>query len=153
MVPYEKELMKNKINKVFVYGTLMQNFSNYKKYLAGRISRITPGRTYGVLYHLPEGYPALIPGNEKIEGEIMEPVDENLLKSLDKLEDYDECRSNNLYNRELRSILTEDGEDVLCWIYVYADAAYAKENGIHVPDGNWRKFMENKGEWICTGVF
>jgi len=78
------------INKIFVYGTLMKGFYNYKRYLEGRISRIIPGRTHGLLYHLPEGYPALLEGNESIEGEIMEPVDENLLKTLDRLEGYAE---------------------------------------------------------------
>ena len=95
---------------------------------------------------MPEGYPALLPGNEAIEGEIMGPVDENLLKSLDRLEGYYGKRSrNNLYDREVRSILTEDGEEMNCWIYIYTDERYAKENGILVPDGNWRKFVEKKG--------
>ena len=132
------------INKVFVYGTLMKNFWNYKRCLAGRISRITPGRTYGLLYHLPEGYPALLAGNEIIEGQVMEPVDEKLLKSLDRLEGYNKRSSNNLYVREMRSIFTYDGEEVNCWIYIYADEKYAKENGIPVPNGNWRKFIEGQ---------
>ena len=133
------------INRVFVYGTLMKGFCNYKRYLEGRVSRITSGRTHGLLYHLPEGYPALLEGNETIEGEIMEPVDEDLLKTLDWLEDYAESRSNNLYVREVRNILTESGEELPCWIYIYADEKYAKENGILVPNGNWRRFMEEKG--------
>ncbi|WP_027621719.1 gamma-glutamylcyclotransferase family protein [Acetivibrio clariflavus] len=130
------------INKVFVYGTLMKGFQNYKRYLEGKINSITPGRTYGVLYHLREGYPALLPGNEIVEGEIMEPVDDMLLKSLDRLEGYSERSSNNLYIREVRNILTEKGQQMTCWIYIYADKKYAKENGILVPNGNWRKFME-----------
>lgn len=132
------------LDKVFVYGTLMKNFRNYKRYLEGRISRITPGKTYGLLYHLPEGYPALLEGNEIVEGEIIEPVDKKLLKALDRLEDYVEGRSSNLYERKIREILTEDGEKVTCWIYIYTDERYAKENGILIPDGNWRKFMENR---------
>jgi len=130
-----------KINKVFVYGTLMKGFSNYKRFLEGRIIKITPVRTYGLLYHLREVYPALIAGNETVEGEIIEPVDENLLESLDRLEGYNQLSDNNLYNREIRSVFTEDGEEILCWVYIYADENYAKEYGIPVPDGNWRKFM------------
>jgi gamma-glutamylcyclotransferase (GGCT)/AIG2-like uncharacterized protein YtfP len=129
------------INKVFVYGTLMKGFSNYRRYLEGRVKRITPGKTYGLLYHLPEGYPALLPGNEEITGEIMEPIDEELLKMLDELEDYDETGNNNLYNREVREILTVNGEKTDCWIYVYTDEKYAKENGILIPGGDWRKFI------------
>ena len=57
----------------------MKDFWNYDKYLKGRISRITPGITYGLLYHLPEGYPALLAGTEAIKGDVIEPVDENLI--------------------------------------------------------------------------
>jgi len=135
------------INRIFVYGTLMKPFENYKLYLEGRISHIIPGKTYGLLYHLPEGYPALLSGNEIIEGEVMESVDENLLQSLDRLEDYDEWSDNNLYIREIRSIWTEYGE-MLCWVYVYNDERYAKENGILVSNGNWREYMEKRSKLL-----
>jgi len=138
---------RTQINKVFVYGTLMQNFSNYKRYLKGRINRVMSGTTSGLLYHLPEGYPALIAGNQPIKGEIIEPVDEKLLQILDRLEDYAEGRNSNLYVREVRNILTEDGEEVACWVYIYANERYAQENGILVPDGDWRKFMEKRGKF------
>ena len=74
----------------------------------------------------------------------MEPVDEELLKSLDRLEGYDKWSNNNLYVREKKSIWTEDGEEMICWVYIYADESYAKKNGIQVPNGNWRKFMERR---------
>ena len=148
MTTQKNELKNNKIhlNKVFVYGTLMENFWNHKRYLEGRINRITPGKIQGLLYHLPEGYPALIPGDGIVKGEIIEPVDEKLLKSLDRLEDYREGRSNNLYVREIKNILTEDGKNMTCWVYIYTDERYARENGILVQNGDWRKFMENMGE-------
>jgi gamma-glutamylcyclotransferase (GGCT)/AIG2-like uncharacterized protein YtfP len=113
--------------------------------LDGRISSITRGKTKGLLYHLPEGYPALIDGNGVVEGEIMESVGDDLLRSLDLLEDYNGERSESLYVREVRTVLTKEGEEVPCWIYVYADARYAWENGILVPHGSWRKFMRDRG--------
>jgi gamma-glutamylcyclotransferase (GGCT)/AIG2-like uncharacterized protein YtfP len=70
----------SKLYKVFVYGTLMRNFWNHKVYLEGRVSRITRGQTCGLLYHLPEGYPALLEGGGRVKGEIIEPVDVKLLK-------------------------------------------------------------------------
>jgi gamma-glutamylcyclotransferase (GGCT)/AIG2-like uncharacterized protein YtfP len=82
-----------------------------------------------------------LPGAEIVEGEVIEPVDENLLELLDRLEGYVKGDTNNLYIREKRNILTEDEKDWNCWVYIYADERYAKENGILVPDGNWRKFM------------
>jgi len=141
----EKERLRineDRINRVFVYGTLMKGFGNYKRYLEGRISSITPGKTNGLLYHLPEGYPAMLPGMGIVEGEIMEPVDEDLLKALDWLEDYDKHRSDNLYVREARSVQTDAGEEITCWVYIYTNESYARENGILVPDGNWRRFIE-----------
>jgi len=135
---------KTRINRVFVYGTLMKGFGNHRRYLEGRISCITPGKTRGLLYHLPQGYPALLEGDEIVEGEIVEPVDENLLESLDRLEDYSEGRSNNLYVRVARNILEEDGKEVTCWVYIYADRVYAQAKGTLVPDGNWRSFIEKR---------
>ncbi|HHY64567.1 MAG TPA: gamma-glutamylcyclotransferase [Clostridiaceae bacterium] len=134
------------INRVFVYGTLMEGFRNYKKFLKGRINRIIPGKTHGLLYHLPEGYPALLEGKEAVEGEIMEPVDEKLLKALDRLEGYSEGRSGNLYVRVARNIMTVKGEEIPCWVYFYENERHAKEKGILVPGGNWRKFMEERAE-------
>ncbi|NLU26868.1 MAG: gamma-glutamylcyclotransferase [Hungateiclostridium thermocellum] len=129
------------INKVFVYGTLMKGFWNHKRYLEGKISRVTPAKTHGLLYHLPEGYPALLEGDGIVFGEIMEPVDKNLLKSLDRLEGYSERRRNNLYVRAKKKVFTENGEELVCWIYIYTDEKYAKENGVQVTDGDWRKWQ------------
>lgn len=134
------------LSKVFVYGTLMKDFENYKRYLEGRIKCVTPGKTDGLLYHLPEGYPALLDGKGVVQGEIVEPVDENLLKYLDRLEDYAEGRSDNLYVRVKKNVFTKDGVETTCWVYIYTDERYAQENGILVPDGNWRKFMERRGK-------
>jgi len=136
------------INKVFVYGTLLKDFWNYKRYLEGRVTRITPAKTKGLLYHLPEGYPGLLPGEGITKGEVMEPVDEVLLKSLDSLEGYVVGRSNNLYNRDVQSVITEDGEEILCWVYFYNNEKFAKENGILVSDGDWREFLKSRGELI-----
>lgn len=132
------------MDKVFVYGTLMRNFWNHKVYLEGWVSRIIQGQTCGLLYHLPEGYPAMLEGNSIVKGEVIQPVDEGLLKSLDRLEGYVEGRIGNLYERCIRTVLTEDGEKLDCWVYIYSDERYARENGILVPDGDWEKFMENR---------
>ncbi len=123
MATYNNKLINCEVytNKIFVYGTLLKDFWNYKRYLEGRIKEIKPGKTYGLLYHLPEGYPALLPGNGTVEGEIMGPVDANLLKSLDRLEGYSEWRSNNLYVRDKKKVFTQDGEELICWMYIYTD--------------------------------
>lgn len=134
-----------RIENVFVYGTLMKNFWNYKRLLEGRVKHIIPGKTCGLLYHLNEGYPAMLPGDEIVRGEIIGPIDEGLLASLDRLEGYSKGRKDNLYHRDVRKVYTDDGKEMLCWVYIYADEEYARTNGILVPDGDWRKYMEAVG--------
>ena len=64
--------MKN-IN-FFVYGSLREGFYNYNKFLAGKIFKKKQGKLHNVkLYHMPyKGYPAIVPGEDYILGEIME---------------------------------------------------------------------------------
>ncbi|HHV96594.1 MAG TPA: hypothetical protein GXX37_09020 [Clostridiaceae bacterium] len=47
--------------------------------------------------------------------------------------------------REIKNVLSEDGKVMTCWIYIYADERYVRENGIPVPEGDWRKFMIDRG--------
>jgi len=138
---------KAQVDNVFVYGTLMKGFWNHRSYLEGRVSRIIPGKICGLLYHLNAGFPAMLPGNDIVKGEIIGSVDEKLLQSLDRLEGYVEGRNNILYVRDTRKVFTEGGEEMTCWVYVFADERYAQDNGILVPDGDWRKFMQERGEW------
>jgi gamma-glutamylcyclotransferase (GGCT)/AIG2-like uncharacterized protein YtfP len=130
-----------KIDRIFVYGSLMKDYRFYKQYLEGKISNISYGKTHGTLYHLPEGYPALVDGDGTVQGEIMEPVDGLLLADLDKFEGYTGTADNNLYIREKRTVLREDGKQQECWVYIYANKKYAEEKGITVADGNWRRFI------------
>jgi len=48
--------------------------------------------------------------------------------------------------REIKKVLTEDREEMTYWIYIYADERYVRENGILVQNGDWRKFMGNRGK-------
>lgn len=133
------------LERVFVYGTLMEGFGNYRCYLASRVSGIAKGNTAGLLYHLPEGYPALVRGDKRVWGEVMVLTDASALKKMDQLEGYVEGRASNLYERERRIAVLENGEAVECWAYIYGDPGYAWGSGIEIPDGDWRKFMERRG--------
>jgi gamma-glutamylcyclotransferase (GGCT)/AIG2-like uncharacterized protein YtfP len=44
---------------VFVYGTLKPNEANYQKYCAGKVIREIKAFTWGQLFHLSLGYPAI----------------------------------------------------------------------------------------------
>lgn len=136
------------LNRVFVYGTLMKGFWNYGRYLEGNIERIILGKAKGLLYHLPQGYPAMLKGEGVVRGEIVGPVDRDLLRELDVLEGYCGYAEDNLYVREIIDVLTDEGEMLECWAYIYADGEYARKKGIYIPDGDWRKFMQIRGIYI-----
>ncbi len=136
---------KNQIRRMFVYGTLMKGFVNYDHHLRGQVISITQGDTAGQLYHLPQGYPALVEGDKAIKGEVMELVDRGILEKLDRLEGFVEGRTDNLYERAIRTVVLENGAIVECWVYLFCDEAYADSSGIEIPDGDWRKFIQMKG--------
>ncbi|MEG0318844.1 MAG: gamma-glutamylcyclotransferase, partial [Niameybacter sp.] len=74
------------MEKIFVYGSLRQDFWNYDKVLKNRVCHIEQGTIKGSMYHLPAGYPAVISGTDDIHGEVMTMSQHKLLKSLDFLE-------------------------------------------------------------------
>jgi len=130
---------------IFVYGTLMEGFGNHNLYLKGKIQSINYGETQGELYHLPPGYPAMLDGNGAVKGEIIRVMDDNkLMEKLDSLEGYRGEGNHNLYDRRMRNIKDTDGNIIPCLVYIYQDAEYVKENGILIPDGNWRNFIKNR---------
>jgi gamma-glutamylcyclotransferase (GGCT)/AIG2-like uncharacterized protein YtfP len=90
--------------KIFVYGSLLENFYNYNKYLALKVEKKSYGRVLGKLYHLKnKGYPAMIKVNDFIYGEIFELYDwEITVASLDELEGYyGDGNPQNEYNKTL----------------------------------------------------
>ncbi len=127
--------------KIFVYGTLMIGCENHERYLAGYFVDTVPGQIKGKLYHLKEGYPALIAGDDCVHGEVMTLQDERALIWLDELEDYDSNRKDNLYNRTIEEITLQDGEIVECYVYTYADENYVKKTGIYLEHGDWKKHI------------
>ena len=50
--------IENNHLRLFVYGTLKRGFCNYDRFCTQAIS-IEPAKTWGRLYHLPAGFPAL----------------------------------------------------------------------------------------------
>jgi gamma-glutamylcyclotransferase (GGCT)/AIG2-like uncharacterized protein YtfP len=134
------------INRVFVYGTLMSGMRNHhliKPYL----KRIISGKTDGILYDLPYGYPAIIPGNSIVCGEIMELRDPGeALEVLDRLEDYHGKESYcNLYNRIIQVVETRDGERLPAYLYIWGRPNELGELGTIVQDGDWRVLINYKG--------
>ena len=88
------------------------------RYLEGHISRITPAKLMDYCIIFLKGILQSWKGNEIVEGEVVEPVDEKLL-ALDWLEDYDERSSDNLYKRVPKTVFTDDGRVKLLDVYLH----------------------------------
>lgn len=133
-----------KVERVFVYGTLMSGLHNHylvKPYLI----KIQAGKTKGVLYDLPYGYPAMIPGNGTVYGEVMELNNVNqAFFVLDGLEDFHGKDSpNNLYNRVVQEVETIGGGRFDAYLYIWGKPDELRELGTIVPEGDWRKYMNS----------
>jgi gamma-glutamylcyclotransferase (GGCT)/AIG2-like uncharacterized protein YtfP len=106
------------ITKVFVYGTLKPG-GRYHSVAqeAGAFTFEKALLENFVLYHLePEGYPAIIPGEDSVHGYVFDYEDiDKALSILDQLEAiYDESPE---YTRE-QAVVMPLNETV--WVYVYA---------------------------------
>lgn len=127
------------LNRIFVYGTLKQNFSNHD-IVKPFLQSVKPAELKGLVYDLPAGYPAAIDGDGQILGEVLELHDiEAALAVLDRLEDYygPDCR-NNLYDRVIRDVTLLTGEKILAYVYLWASPSELKKVGERVADGNWQ---------------
>jgi gamma-glutamylcyclotransferase (GGCT)/AIG2-like uncharacterized protein YtfP len=126
--------------KVFVYGTLKPGEKNYHPYCASQVIETKKAYTWGQLYHLPLGYPAMTTGKSKVMGFLLTFSNEEILESLDELEDYSSQRSpqDNEYERQKILVydLTEEplGE---AWSYVMTLKKVEQLKGVLVPSGWW----------------
>lgn len=132
------------MEKIFVYGSLMSSFWNHDKVLKNRVRHIVKGKMKGSLYHLPEGYPAAVEGDGDIYGEVCTITQDKIIKSLDLLEGYLGEGQDNLYERQKRLVVLENGEEDECWAYIYVNQDYAKSKGKSVASGDWKEFMKKK---------
>jgi gamma-glutamylcyclotransferase (GGCT)/AIG2-like uncharacterized protein YtfP len=130
-------------DNLFVYGTLMRGSSNYDKYLAPWVKAVLPACIKGELYHLPEGYPALLEGGGTVRGELIAvPYLGRIIGNIDVLEDYYGPEGDNVYRREVMPVeLMETRNMVDAFVYIFCDRTYALEKGIYVDHGSWKLFM------------
>ncbi|MGL5347540.1 MAG: gamma-glutamylcyclotransferase family protein [Peptostreptococcaceae bacterium] len=135
------------IEKVFVYGSLRSDMFNYKVYLDGKVEENKKGTIEGDLFHIEnKGYPAVIPGDKEVVGELMTFKDfEATLGELDELEAYEKgAEDENEYNRVVVDVTLEDGTSEKAYYYEYNPPAdYNKEDElIPVENGDWKEYME-----------
>ncbi|MEA5599163.1 gamma-glutamylcyclotransferase family protein [Rivularia sp. UHCC 0363] len=112
---------KSDLLRVFVYGTLKPGETYYKSYCASKIVDTTKAYVRGELYALPQGYPAMTQGNNLVYGYLLSFANNEVLSSLDELEDYHPQKplSENLYNRKQVELFDLNNNSLgLAWVYL-----------------------------------
>lgn len=119
---------------VFVYGTLRKHERNH--YLLKDSNLISEQAwTYGELFDTGNGYPMLKKSStHKVFGELYE-VNQKQLVSLDELEGYKVNRKDNLYEREIQTIYTDNGE---CSAYLYMSE---RSCVTAIASGDWKIYQ------------
>lgn len=137
--------------KIFVYGSLMKDFFNYKKFLDGKVIKVEMAYVKGSLYHLQnKGYPGFIEeGNDYVYGEIITyKAGDDLVKGLDLLEDYSGVfHIENAYNRCKTKVFNMEEaifEELDVYVYNPKASCNLKDNRLYLNEGSWRRYMENK---------
>lgn len=132
---------------VFVYGTLMEGFWNYERYLKPYVMDRRIGYVHGRLYHLPQGYPALIDGHRQVMGELLRCQSfTKALRVIDELEGYYGPGNANHYERVTKKVYLPDEGPVEAFTYIYSPARVdeLERYGMLVSQGDWRKYMERR---------
>lgn len=135
--------------RIFVYGSLMENFFNYDKYLKGNVLARENGYVVGTLYHLVnKGYPGFVKiGNDRVYGEILTiKSDQKLVEALDQLEGYSGAyHGENAYNRFQVAVHPLENNKVLyldAYVYnIHAPCNHTDER-LYLENGSWRQYME-----------
>lgn len=121
---------------VFVYGTLRLGGENHHFLDSAKLLSVKSW-TYGKLYDTGFGYPAMIEDrSKKVIGELYE-INEELLASLDQLEDYMGPGKDNLYERIIKTIFTEDGE-VEAYVYIFLKDKV--DSKLEISSGDWKSY-------------
>lgn len=126
--------------KVFVYGTLKPGECNYQRFCAGKVVEEKRASVQGHLFALPIGYPAMTPGDGRVQGYLLTFADPEVLQVLDLLEDYHPERlpEDNQYNRQLIETFNLAGEPLeTAWAYLMSPLKVRSCGGIFLPSGWW----------------
>lgn len=115
---------------IFVYGTLMPGFPNFKKYLKGRVRKATHASTKGKMYSVNSHFPAVVEGNNIIKGYLLYLEDIDVLEKLDELEG---C----LYSRVIVETFLNNGKPIFAWMYLWV---LPTDQYLEIPNGDWASY-------------
>lgn len=110
-------MIDEKAQRLFVYGTLMPDGSNFRQ-IEDHVIDHQPGTTEGILVDLG-AYPALVPGLGIVRGVLLE-INPAALAITDRIEGYSSNRDRCLYLRQEVTVHIDGGEDVAAWTYFFA---------------------------------
>jgi len=137
---------------LFVYGTLREGGSNHAWLQRTHPEGLTRAWVAGRLFHLPAGYPALVPGPEPeapppsagwVRGDFVGYEDaaelESALADLDPLEGVEE----GLFTREVLPVVLEGGHRYHAWVYVFHVERLPRleREAVEVQDGDWAPYL------------
>lgn len=110
------------INKLFIYGSLLETDNEFGRYLKQHATIYKPGKFKGKLYDAGE-YPGAVylPDTDyKVYGIVIKLNEvEETLKYIDDYEGFgDNQLQPNLFIRKLLTVQTND-ENIQCWVYLY----------------------------------
>ncbi|CAM3700289.1 gamma-glutamylcyclotransferase family protein [Erysipelothrix urinaevulpis] len=136
-------------DQIFVYGTLMEGYRNFDKYLQGHVLKIEKATVKGKLYDMPYlDFPALLEGNDTVHGEVI-TVDNfsKLQKDIDAMEGY-KGNDDDMYKRIPKTVFLESGEEIILDVYQYHAYSFDpqfKTEACYIPEGSWRAFNKKLG--------
>jgi gamma-glutamylcyclotransferase (GGCT)/AIG2-like uncharacterized protein YtfP len=136
-------------SKIFVYGTLMNDFKNYNIYLKNKAISVTRAYIYGELYHLQmHDCPAIIEGKDKVYGQVITFVDDDahsVLKQIDELEKYFFNSNKIIYVRTKVDVyyLNNTIEKLSFYKFINKDLLVS-EKAVYIDSGDWKEYKNDK---------
>ncbi len=130
---------------IFLYGTLLsKKFNPVSELIKEFTQPVGAGWFKGKLY-LIDDYPGAVPDkspDSRVMGFIHKINDkQNIFSVLDEYEGYDpKDEDNSLFVRKQKLIVTNNGTQEKCWIYLYN-----KDIGglTEIPDGNYLRYRKD----------
>jgi gamma-glutamylcyclotransferase (GGCT)/AIG2-like uncharacterized protein YtfP len=141
----------------FFYGSLMERYTNFNRFIKRKVSSLQAGYCRGYLYYLPMGFPALIypedPCTSLVAGELMtfhNPV--RAMRLLDRLEQYNPLAPHkSIYVRKKLRVIVEPEEEkgelktIEAWVYTYPEDHLSNnhQRQVRIECGQWASFRSN----------